>query len=111
MHRLEPGPAWTGTGFIFTKPDGRPMDAEQVSKASAQIATTAGSKGVQFHDLRHTHASLMLSLGVHRKTVSEGLGQASVSIAMDTHSHVLPGLQEDAAQRFSTLLADRRSEQ
>jgi len=56
------------------------------------------------HDLRHTHATLMLKAGVHPKVVSERLGHANISITLDTYSHVLPGLQEAAAERFDVLL-------
>jgi len=55
---------------------------------------------VRLHDLRHTHATLMLKEGVHPKVVSERLGHASVVITLDTYSHVLPGLQEEAALKF-----------
>ena len=55
---------------------------------------------MRFHDLRHTHASLMLRQGVHPKVVSERLGHATVSITLDVYSHVTPGIQEAAALRF-----------
>lgn len=53
----------------------------------------------------HTHASLMLSHGVHPKIVSERLGHSTVSLTLDRYSHVLPGLQEAAAQAFDQALA------
>jgi len=84
MQRLELGPAWNDTGFVFTKPDGKPLDPEKVSKGFAQIATDAGLKSIRLHDLRHTRASLMLQAGVHPKIVSERLGHASIGITMDT---------------------------
>ena len=59
---------------------------------------------MRFHDLRHTHATLMLKQGVHPKMVSEGLRHASTAITADTYSHILPGLQEVAAKRFDELL-------
>ena len=52
----------------------------------------------QFHDLRHTHASLVLAAGVHLKVVSERLGHSSVGITGDLHSHVLPTVQLDAVE-------------
>ncbi|MCL6600257.1 MAG: site-specific integrase [Alicyclobacillus macrosporangiidus] len=55
---------------------------------------------IRFHDLRHTHASLMLAQGVHPKIVSERLGHSSISITMDTYSHLIPGLQHRAADDF-----------
>ena len=55
---------------------------------------------MHLHDLRHTHASLLLQQGVHPKVVSERLGHANIQITLDTYSHLLPGLQEAAALRF-----------
>ena len=57
--------------------------------------------------MRHTHASLMLQQGIHPKIVSERLGHSSVSITLDTYSHVLPGLQERAARRFDEELSSK----
>ncbi|MEV2909754.1 tyrosine-type recombinase/integrase [Paenibacillus larvae] len=51
---------------------------------------------IRFHDLRHTHATILLKRGVHPKIVQERLGHSSISITLDTYSHVLPGLQEAA---------------
>ncbi len=58
---------------------------------------------IRFHDLRHTHATLMLKQGIHPKIVSERLGQ-SVGITLDTYSHVVPGLQEKAVEDFANNL-------
>jgi hypothetical protein len=51
----------------------------------------------RFHDLRHTHATHLLSSGVHPKVAQERLGHSSVGITLDFYSHVLPGMQDDAA--------------
>jgi len=61
---------------------------------------------LRFHDLRHAHATLLLLQGVHPKIVSERLGHASIGITLDTYSHVLPSLQNDAADAFDTLFPD-----
>ncbi len=60
--------------------------------------------------LWHFHASLMLKTGVHPKVVQERLGHSSIRITLDTHSHVIGGLQEVAAQRFDDLLAAKSIE-
>ena len=57
------------------------------------IANRAGFK-LRFHDLRHTHATLMLKSGIHPKIVSERLGHATVAFTLDTYTHVVPGIQE-----------------
>ncbi len=55
--------------------------------------------------LRHMHATLALKAGVPVRVVSERLGNASTSFTMDTYAHVLPGMQEDAAEMVAGLVA------
>lgn len=64
----------------------------------------AGLPYIRFHDLRHTHASLLLLQGVHPKVVSERLGHSNIGITMNTYSHILPGLQEQATKEFGEAL-------
>jgi integrase len=59
---------------------------------------------VRFHDQRHTHATQLLNEGVHPKVVSERLGHSNIGITLDTYSHVLPGMQEEPAQRVDASL-------
>ncbi|GAC1384163.1 MAG: hypothetical protein NVS4B7_13290 [Ktedonobacteraceae bacterium] len=59
---------------------------------------------IRFHDLRHSTATLLLSMGTHPKIVQELLGHSQISMTLDTYSHVLPSLQEDAMSRLNTLL-------
>jgi integrase len=63
----------------------------------------AGLNHLRFHDLRHAHASLMLQQGIHPKVVSERLGHSGVGITLDIYSHVLPGLQAEAAAQLDRL--------
>ena len=100
MSQVHLGPAGHNMGFVFTKPDGRCLDPEDVTRASRAIMHSIGLTGVRLHDLRHTHATLMLAANVHPKVVSERLGHASVTITMDIYSHVLPGIQKDVAAKF-----------
>ena len=60
----------------------------------------------RFHDLRHTCATLLLTRGVHPKTVQELLGHSSISITLDTYSHVLPNMQEKAVEAMEDILGD-----
>lgn len=71
----------------------------------------ANFAGFRFHDLRHTHATQLLRQGVHPKVVSERLGHASVSITLDLYSHVLPGMQKEAAERVDLALRAALSHQ
>jgi len=63
---------------------------------------------VRLHDLRHGHATHLLRLGVHPKVVSERLGHSGVGITLNTYSHILPGMQEDAALRLDRALSEAR---
>ena len=60
VNQIELVSLWQDWGFVFTKVDGRPVDPEKVSKEFARVSAAAGLSGVRLHDLRHTHASLML---------------------------------------------------
>jgi integrase len=86
------------------------LDPSTVSHAFAKIIQKAGLLHIRLHDLRHTHATVMLKAGVHPKVVSERLGHSSIRITLDTYSHVLPGIQEAAAQRFDDFLTPRTVE-
>jgi integrase len=59
---------------------------------------------IRFHDLRHTHATLLLRQDVHVKVVSERLGHSTVGITLDTYSHVLPDMQEEATAKLEAVL-------
>jgi integrase len=60
-------------------------------------------KEIRFHDLRHTHATLLLEADTHQKKVSERLGHSSVAITMDLYSHVLPNVKADEMQKLEVL--------
>ena len=59
---------------------------------------------VRLHDLRHTHATHLLKAGVHPKIAQERLGHATIAVTLDLYSHVMPGMQEDAAIKVDKAL-------
>ena len=89
--------AWVETGLVFTLENGEALDPEDVSRYFRQAVKKAMLPQIRLHDLRHTHATLALQAGVHPKVVSERLGHATVSITLDTYSHAIPAMQEEAA--------------
>jgi len=89
--------------LIFSDFDGQPINPNTVTPAFSKIAKRAGLN-LRLHDLRHTHATMMMKAGVHPKIVSERLGHATVAFTLDTYSHVVPGLQEAAAKAFGECL-------
>jgi len=104
--RLLLGAAWSDEhDLVFVTSIGTPMQPSNIRRAHCQILKRAGlPAGIRFHDLRHAHATLLLKEGVHPKIVSERLGHAGISITLDTYSHVIPGLQEEAAAKLDRTL-------
>jgi integrase len=102
--RLEQGPAYRDHDLVLCEDDGSPWSP---NRFSAQWNKTMREKGqsVRFHDLRQTHATLLLRQGTHPKVVSERLGHATGGITLDTYSHVLPDMQDEAAKRMDGALA------
>jgi integrase len=60
---------------------------------------------IRLHDLRHKHATLALRAGIPPKVVSERLGHATIAITLDTYSHAIPAMQEEAAVLIADLIS------
>jgi integrase len=89
---------------MFCRADGKPYAPDYVTRAFRRAVKRAGVPAIRLHDLRHTWASLALAACVNPKVVSARLGHATMSFTLDRYSHVMPGLQEDAAARVAALL-------
>lgn len=97
--------------LIFGGLDGKHLHPERFSarvfEKQAQCRRALGDAAppaIRLHDLRHTHATLLLKAGVPVKVVSERLGHASVMITLETYAHVMPGMQTEAAATFAALM-------
>jgi len=95
---------WVESGLVFTAENGAALDPESVSRYWRQAVKKAMLPTIRLHDLRHTHATLALQAGIHPKVVSERLGHATVAITLDTYSHAIPALQEEAAALIAGLV-------
>jgi integrase len=96
--------------FVFTKRDGTSPHPEHVRQAFDRRVARTDVPRIRFHDLRHTHATLMLMAGVPPKVVSERLGHATVAFTMEIYAHVIPGMQADAANLFEDLVFGEEDE-
>jgi len=92
--------------LVFAKPDGTFIHPDIFSQSFQRHVSSAGVPRIRLHDLRHTHATLLLQAGVSPKIVSERLGHATVAFTMQVYAHVIPGMQADAAAAFSDLVFD-----
>jgi integrase len=103
MERL--GDLYRDQGLVFTTEVGTPINPSNLRKRSfAPLLQKAGLPRLRFHDLRHTCATLLLSKNIHPKYVQELLGHATVSITLDTYSHVLPGMGNQVADAMEDVL-------
>ena len=90
--------------LVFTREDGTPVHPDRFSRWFNAHVRAAGLERIRLHDLRHSAATLMLRANVHPRIVSERLGHASIAITLDTYSHVLPDMQEEAAAKLGRVL-------
>lgn len=106
--RLPLGPEYDDQGLVFSRPDGSGVHPDVVTKRMRRLVKGAGLPVITPHGLRHTHATLLLSAGVHPKVVQERLGHSSIAVTIDLYSHVMPGMQADAAEACARLV-DRKA--
>jgi integrase len=104
--RLKAGPAWVEEDLAFPGPSGGPLRRRSASSRFAALVKRHGLPTLSPHGCRHTAATLLLESGVHPKIVSELLGHSSVSVTLDTYSHVGEGLKRAAAERLDAFLSD-----
>ena len=81
-----------------------PQASEPKTGWFEQHARRAGLPRIRLHDLRHSYASAALAAGVPAKVISERLGHATIAVTMDIYSHVLPGLDREAADTVARLI-------
>jgi integrase len=98
------GPGYQDSGLVFTMPDGSPIHPQRISAWFVQHTRAAGLPRIRLHDVRHSYATAALAAGVSPKVISQRLGHATIAITMDTYSHVIPGLDEQAAETVARLI-------
>ena len=99
------GLPWAGAGdLVFADLGGIMIHRGQFADRFDVLVKRASVPRVRFHDLRHTHASLMLAAGVHPKVVQERPGHANITVTLQTYSHVIPAMQTAAASQFAALI-------
>jgi integrase len=103
--RLKAGSDFENNDLIFTASDGKPHNLRNLTQRHFQpILRRAGLPRIRLYDLRHSCATLLLAAGEHAKVVSERLGHASITLTLDTYSHVLPTMQQAATEKLQKLL-------
>ena len=101
---LKLGVRLTEDHFVCTHADGRMMQPTWITHEWIALISETDLPRIRFHDLRHAHATHMLAGGIHPKIASERLGHSKVGITLDLYSHVMPGMQENAAAQIDAAL-------
>jgi integrase len=97
--------------LVTAHEDGTVMAPIYISQRWDRLLKGTRLPRIRFHDLRHTHASHLLANGVHPKIASERLGHSKIGITLDLYSHVIPGMQEDAAAMVALKAAAQKREE
>jgi integrase len=90
--------------LVFTRDDGAWFHPDLFSQIFDRAVAKLDVPEITLHDLRHTHATILLMNGTPVKVVSERLGHASPAFTMSVYQHVLPGMQAEAAELFAEVL-------
>jgi integrase len=106
VQRLKVGAEWKDADLVFPTGYGTPHDPRNIARrVLPRLLARANLPRMRLYDLRHSSATLLLAAGINAKVVSERLGHSTVRLTLDTYSHVLPSMQEEAATILGALLA------
>jgi integrase len=98
--RLKAGNAWEDRDLVFPNLHGGYFSPHYLMILFHKVLVEAGLPSMRFHDLRHSAATLLLSMGVHMKVVQEILGHSNFAVTANTYSHVFPSMQEEAMGKW-----------
>nr|WP_053348840.1 site-specific integrase [Peribacillus butanolivorans] len=102
--KLSLGPIYQDFDLVACTQHGTPLNPVNIRRTFKRMIKMADVPEIRFHDLRHTHATLLLSNGVHVKVISERLGHSNIKVTLDTYSHVLPSMQEEVARKLDEII-------
>jgi integrase len=105
-YKLAFGPEYQDWNLVVTTYKGTPMNQRALSTELYLIQEKLGLPKIRFHDLRHTHATILLQLGANPKVISERLGHSDIGITLDIYSHVIPNMQKEAAEKIAQAMKE-----
>lgn len=98
-------PNYQDNDLVVPSEVGTPINPSNLRRAFERLIKEANVPRIRFHDLRHTHATLLLANGINPKVISERLGHSNVKITLETYSHVLPSMQEEVVAKLDKIMA------
>jgi integrase len=103
--RRSVGSEWQDHDLVFCDGFGKPLDPSYQTATFKKVAEAGGLPLIRFHDMRLTAATMLLSKGVHVKLVSEMLGHTTITLTLDTYSHLIAAMHGDAAAAMDAILS------
>ena len=102
------GDKWENSGLVLANLYGRLNNPNNftIEHFKPLLKKASIPDDVKFHDLRHTHATLLLQRGVNIKVVAERLGHAKATMTMDVYSHVMPDMQDAAIKALAGMFGE-----
>lgn len=107
--KIKLGDNYQDNDLVVCTSNGTILNPRNLTRIWKNLITKSGLTKIRFHDLRHTHASLMLKQGEHIKVVSERLGHSKTQTTLNVYSHVMPNMQEESAKRFGAMLFENKA--
>lgn len=104
QEKVHLGGEYVDNDLVVCTSKGTPITPRNLNRTWYRLLKLSELPKIRFHDLRHSHASLLLKLGKHPKIVQERLGHASIKLTLDTYSHVMPNMQEEAAKELGRMI-------
>jgi integrase len=95
---------WRESGHVFTSTVGAGMESGVVNDNLNRLLAKAGLPKIRVHDLRHTVATILLQGGAHPKLVQDLLGHSTVTLTLDTYSHVTPAMHLEVTRRLDDAM-------
>lgn len=103
--RMVFGEEYQGNDLVFCAIQGQPLNPSNLRRSFKRLLTDAGLPEIRIHDLRHTHATMLLSAGVNLKLVADRLGHSTTRMTADTYSHVLPRMRDEVAATVDKIFS------
>lgn len=104
IEKMKFGTVYKEHNMVFAQETGEFINPTAVNQLFSRFIRQSKLPQIRFHDLRHTHATILLQMGVNPKLVADRLGHSSVKITLDTYSHVLPEMQQNLIVQFSKAM-------
>ena len=97
-------PGFRDLGYVLFKENGEPFHPDSLTQKWERFVAKHNLPPIRLHDLRHSNATAMIAAGVNAKVVQHRLGHANISITLDTYTHVLPEMDQEAADKLNNVL-------